>query len=210
MVPEPTARPKPSPLRALHPGLAFRRIEPNLNLPNAITLARLVSVPLAIWLVLGGHYGSAFWIFIAAGLSDAADGYIAKHFDRRTSLGAVLDPAADKALLTGLSITLFVTGHLPGWLVSLVVLRDVMIVLGYVALRASVGQQRLGPLFISKINTLIQITLVGFVLARLGIGAQPGLGETLLVAAAAVTTVLSGLSYLLRWGRISSGAEPKS
>src|SRR5690242_2958805 len=207
MVPEPTARPKPSPLRALHPRLAFRRVEPNLNLPNAITLARLASVPLAIWLVLGGWYAFAFWIFIAAGFSDAVDGYIAKHFDRRTPLGAVLDPAADKALLTGLSITLFATGHLPGWLVSLMVLRDALIVLGYVALRASVGPQRLGPLFVSKINTLIQIVLVGFVLARLGVGATPGWGEMLLVAAAAVTTVLSGLSYLLRWGRIMFGAE---
>jgi cardiolipin synthase len=207
MVPEPTARPKPSPLRALHPGTAFRRVEPNLNLPNAITLARLASVPLAIWLVLDGRYASAFWIFVAAGLSDAVDGYIAKNFNRRTPLGAALDPAADKALLTGLSVTLFVTGHLPGWLVSLVVLRDALIVLGYIALRASVGPQRLGPLFISKINTLIQIALVGFVLARLGVGATPGWGEMLLVAAAAVTTVLSGLSYLLRWGRIMFGAE---
>lgn len=207
MVPEPTAPPKSSPLRMLHLGLAFRRVEPNLNVPNAITLARLAAVPLAIWLVLGGCYAAAFWVFIAAGLSDAVDGYIAKHFDRRTSLGAVLDPAADKALLTGLSVTLFMTGHLPGWLVSLIVLRDALIVLGYVVLRASVGPQRLGPLFISKINTLIQIVLVGFVLARLGVGAQPGLGDTLLVAGAAVTTVLSGLSYLVRWGRIIFGAE---
>ena len=207
MVPEPTARPKPSPLRALHPGLAFRRVERNLNLPNAITLARLVSVPLAIWLVLGGRYAAAFWVFVAAGLSDAADGYIAKHFDRRTPLGAVLDPAADKALLTGLFITLFATGHLPFWLVSLVVLRDALIVLGYVILRTSVGPQHLGPLYISKINTLIQIALVGFVLARLGVGAQPGWGEALLIAAAAITTVLSGLSYLVRWGRLIFAAE---
>src|SRR3954447_18902967 len=208
MVPEPPARSKPSPLRALHPGSAFRRVEPNLNLPNAITLARLASVPLAVWLVLGGWYAASFWIFIAAGLSDAVDGYIAKHFNRRTPLGAVLDPAADKALLTGLYVTLFVTGNLPGWLVSLVVLRDASIVLGYVALRASVGPHRLGPLFISKINTLIQIALVGFVLARLGVGAQAGWAEALLIAAAAITTVLSGLSYLVRWGRIIFGSEP--
>jgi cardiolipin synthase len=207
MVPEPSARPKISPPRALHPGLALRRLELNLNLPNAITLARLASVPLAIWLVLGGRYAAAFWIFIAAGLSDAADGYIAKRFDRRTPLGAVLDPAADKALLTGLHVTLFMTGHLPGWLVALVVLRDILIVLGYVALRASVGPQHLGPLFISKINTLIQIALVGFVLARLGVGAQAGWGTSLLIVAASVTTVLSGLSYLLRWGRILFGPE---
>jgi cardiolipin synthase len=207
MVPEPTARPKSSLPRTSHSGQVLRWVEPNLNLPNAITLARLASVPLAIWLVLAGRYAAAFWVFVAAGLSDAVDGYIAKHFDRRTTLGAVLDPAADKALLTGLYVTLFLTGHLPGWLVSLVVLRDALIVLGYAALRASVGPQRLGPLFISKINTLVQIALVGFVLARLGAGAPAGWGEALLTAAAAATTVLSGFSYLARWGRIILGGE---
>ena len=207
MVPEPTARPKMPPPRTLHSGPALRLLELNLNLPNAITLARLVSVPLAIWLLLSGRYAAAFWVFIGAGLSDAVDGYIAKRFDRRTPLGAVLDPVADKALLTGLYVTLFVTGNLPGWLVSLVVLRDALIVIGYGALRASVGPHRLGPLFISKINTLIQIALVGFVLGRLGVGAQAGWAEALLIAAAAVTTVFSGFSYLVRWRRIILGSE---
>ena len=207
MVPEPTARPKlPSP-RTVYLGPVLRVIEPNLNLPNIITLARLAAVPLAIWLVLGNRYAAAFWVLIAAGLSDAVDGYIAKRFNRRTALGAVLDPVADKALLTGLYVTLFIAGHLPGWLVALVVLRDILIMLGYVALRASVGPHRLGPLFISKINTLIQIALVGFVLARLGVGAPAGWAEMLLIAATAITTVLSGLSYLMRWGRIILGPE---
>jgi cardiolipin synthase len=119
----------------------------------------------------------------------------------------VLDPAADKALLTGLFVTLFLAGHLPGWLVSLVVLRDALIVLGYLALRGSVRPHQLGPLYISKINTLVQIALVGFVLARQGLGADAGLETELLVAAAAITTVLSGLSYLLRWGRMHIGSE---
>jgi cardiolipin synthase len=207
MVPEPTARPKLPPLRMLHAGQALRLIELNLNLPNAITLARLAAVPLVIGLVLGGRYAAAFWVFIGAGLSDAVDGYIAKRFDRRTTLGAVLDPVADKALLTGLYVTLFLTGHLPGWLVSLVVLRDVFIVLGYVALRARIKRHRLGPLFISKINTLVQIALVGFVLARLGVGAQAGWAEALLIAATAITTVCSGFSYLVRWRRIILGSE---
>ncbi|MGE3782278.1 MAG: CDP-alcohol phosphatidyltransferase family protein [Alphaproteobacteria bacterium] len=207
-MPEPTARPKWPPSRAFHPGQALRLIELNLNLPNAITLARLASVPVVIGLVLGGRYAAAFWVFIGAGVSDAVDGYIAKRFDRRTPVGAVLDPVADKALLTGLYITLLLTGHLPGWLVSLVVLRDVLIVIGYVALRASDRTHRLGPLYVSKINTLVQIALVGFVLARLGIGAQAGWVEALLIAATGITTVFSGLCYLVRWRRIIFGSEP--
>ncbi|HEU0156882.1 MAG TPA: CDP-alcohol phosphatidyltransferase family protein, partial [Stellaceae bacterium] len=63
-----------------------------LNLPNLITLARLLLVPLAIWLILDARYGAAFWIFVAAGVSDGLDGFIAKRFDRRTRLGALLDP----------------------------------------------------------------------------------------------------------------------
>lgn len=72
-----------------------------LNLPNLITLARLMVVPLAVWLILAGRDGVAFWIFVAAGFSDALDGFIAKRFNRRTRLGALLDPIADKTLVPG-------------------------------------------------------------------------------------------------------------
>ena len=204
MVPEITPGPELPAARALGRRQAARRIE--LNLPNLITLARLLSVPLAIWLILEARYAAAFWVFVGAGLSDALDGYIAKRFDRRTRLGAVLDPAADKAMLVGVYVTLGLAGQLPGWLVSLVILRDFLIVLGFVLIRTTAAPQQLGPLFISKVNTLAQITLVGFVLAQgLGIEAEPV--KLLLIAAAAATTVLSGLSYLARWARLVRRSE---
>ena len=103
-----------------------------LNLPNLISLARLLMVPLTIWLIFEDRYTAAFWVFIGAGLSDALDGYIAKRFDRRTRLGALLDPAADKTLLAGMYVTLGLAGQLPGWLVVLVILRDFLIILGFV------------------------------------------------------------------------------
>src|ERR1700758_664917 len=83
-----------------------------LNLPNLISLARLLLVPLEIWLILVGRYGLAFWILVAAGISDALDGFIAKRFDRRTRLGALLDPVADKAMLVSVYITLGVAHQL--------------------------------------------------------------------------------------------------
>lgn len=208
MVPEITPGPEAPARRALAPQPAISGAE--LNLPNLITLARLLSVPLAIWLILGQRYGVAFWVFAGAGISDALDGYIAKRWNRRTRLGAILDPAADKALLTGVYLTLAVVGQLPAWLVFLVILRDVLIVLGYVVLRSSASRTRLDPLYISKINTLVQIALVGFVLARLGLGIEAGLETALLIAAAAVTTVWSGLSYLARCARLLSGSEQAS
>ncbi|HVB16629.1 MAG TPA: CDP-alcohol phosphatidyltransferase family protein [Stellaceae bacterium] len=179
-----------------------------INLPNLLTLARLFSVPVAVWLILDESYGAAFWLFVAAGLTDALDGYIAKRFDRRTRLGALLDPAADKTLLAGVYLTLGFAGQLPAWLVALVVTRDLLIVLGFALIRTTSATRQFDPLYISKVNTLMQIALVGFVLARLGLGIDEGSATWLLIVTAAATTVLSGLSYLMRWARLVSGSEP--
>jgi cardiolipin synthase len=204
MVPEITPSPKMPGPHAIGRQPALPRLE--FNLPNLITLARLLSVPLAIWLIFDERYGAAFWVFIGAGLSDALDGYIAKRFDRRTRLGAVLDPTADKTLLVGVYLSLWLTGQLPGWLVGLVVLRDFLIVVGFVLIHITAAPKQLGPLFISKVNTLVQVALIGFVLAQ-GLGIEAEAVKFLLIAAAAVTTVLSGLSYLARWARILAGSE---
>ena len=182
----------------------------SLNLPNLITLARLLSVPLTIWLIFDGRYGAAFWVFAGAGLSDALDGYIAKRFDRRTWIGALLDPAADKAMLAGVYVSLGLVGQLPVWLVGLVVSRDLLIVLGFFLIHAAAVPKQFDPLYISKVNTLVQIALVGFVLGQLGLDIETGAATWLLIAAAVVTTILSGLSYLVRWARILTGSAQAS
>ena len=177
------------------------------NLPNLISLARLLLVPVEIWLILVGRYGLAFWILVAAGISDALDGFIAKRFDRRTRLGALLDPVADKAMLIGVYITLGVAHQLWTSLVVLVVFRDVMIVCGFVLIQVFAVPKRYDPLYISKLNTGVQIILVGFVLARLGLGAPAGWPDFVLSLVVAVTTVVSGFSYLVRWVRILARRE---
>jgi cardiolipin synthase (CMP-forming) len=184
----------------------------SLNLPNLITLTRLLSVPLMIWLILSDRFGTAFWVFVGAGVSDALDGYIAKRFDCRTWLGALLDPVADKALLSSVYVALGSGGILPDWLVILVVFRDVMIVGGFVLMQTIAAPSRFEPLYISKVNTLMQIALVAYVLAGLGLGFADGSGNLTeaLVMVTALTTVLSGLSYLVRWARILAGAEQPS
>jgi cardiolipin synthase (CMP-forming) len=205
MVPEITPGSDMPGARAL--GRQSALLRPELNLPNLITLGRLLCVPFAIWLIADEQYGAAFWVFVGAGVSDALDGYIAKHFDRRTRLGALLDPVADKALLTGVYLSLGIVGVLPVWLVVLVVLRDGLIVAGFLSIQTTVVPQQVEPLFLSKINTGVQIALVGFVLARLGLGADAAVVTTVLVLVAAVTTVWSGLWYLVRWARIFLGLE---
>jgi cardiolipin synthase len=178
-----------------------------LNLPNLISLGRLLLVPPAIWLILGGRYAAAFWVFVAAGVSDALDGFIAKRFDRRTRLGALLDPVADKALLVSVYVTLGLAHQLWTSLVILVVFRDVMIVGGFLLIQAIAVPKHYDPLYISKINTGLQIALVAFVLARLGLDADAGTPGVVLSVAVMATTVLSGLSYLVRWARILARSE---
>jgi cardiolipin synthase (CMP-forming) len=205
MVPEITPGSEVRGARALGPRSGMLR--PELNLPNLITLARLFCVPFAIWLIAEERYGAAFWVFVGAGISDALDGYIAKNFDRRTRLGALLDPVADKALLTGVYLSLGLAGILPLWLVVLVLLRDALIVGGFLAVHRTATPDQVEPLFVSKINTGVQIALVGFVLAREGLGIGAGPVTAVLIAGAAVTTVWSGMSYLARLARLLFGAE---
>jgi cardiolipin synthase len=179
-----------------------------LNLPNLITLGRLLVVPLAIWLILKARDGAAFWVFVGAGVSDGFDGFIAKHFNRRTRLGALLDPVADKALLVSVYVALGWVGALASWIVILVVFRDVMIVGGFLLIQTTAAPKHFDPLYVSKLNTLAQIGLVGVVLAQRGVGVGGTRLDFYLTLAVAATTVLSGFSYLVRWARILSRTEP--
>ena len=172
-----------------------------MSVANLITLSRLFSVPLAIWLVLSGHLTAAFWLFVAAGLSDAVDGFIAKRFDQRSPLGALLDPLADKTLLVSMCVTLGIAGWLPNWLVILVVFRDLFIIGGYLLAMAVSQPIRARPLAISKLNTALLIALVAVVLGRLGLGLDDYHLSQVLIYAVGLTTVLSGLGYVVRWWR---------
>jgi cardiolipin synthase len=188
--------------------LGARRPRIVRNLPNAITLARLLAAPVALWLILQHRYGIAFWVFVAAGFSDALDGWIAKRWNCRSPLGALLDPAADKALIVVVYLSLWHGGHLPGLLVFLVLLRDFLIVLGYLVIQTKGAEDGVGPIYISKVNTLVQLALITFVLARLGLDVEARGLTALLIGAAGLTTVLSGAAYLARWARVLVGWGP--
>ena len=178
-----------------------------MSLPNLITLARLLTVPLIVWLISEGRHPEAFWVLVAAGVSDAIDGFIAKRFNRRTELGALLDPIADKTLLVSVYVTLGIAGHLPGWLVILVVFRDLLIVGGFLLVHAMSHAIRSEPLIVSKLNTACQIALAAITLAKLGIGLQADMIVRGLIYAVAGTTLVSGAGYLVRWARVLAGLE---
>ena len=169
-------------------------------LPNLITLARLLAVPVTVYLILQGHHAAAFWIFIAAGVSDAVDGVLAKRLNAVSEIGAYLDPLADKALLVGVYIALDRVDHIPTWLVFLVVFRDVLIIGGAILFQTITHSLKMDPLYISKINTVAQITLAGLVLAELGTEVPKTIASDILVYVVALTTFTSGAAYVYKWG----------
>src|SRR5687768_2828247 len=124
-----------------------------VNVPNLITLVRLALVPVIAYLLWQGAYGIALIVFLGAAVSDFLDGVIARTFDQRSALGAALDPVADKLAMFVATVVLALQGLLPLWLAVAIVVRDIVIVAGVIAYRATVGPVEFAPTMLSKVNT---------------------------------------------------------
>lgn len=178
-----------------------------MSIPNFITLGRIILVPVVFWLLVSGRKEAAFFLFMAAGISDAIDGFLAKRFNWSTELGAYLDPLADKLLIVSVFVALGVLGDLPSWLVIAVVSRDILIVAA-VLLSWLIGHPvQIAPFKVSKANTACQIALAAVVMADLAFE----LGWSMLILAmvwtTALLTVASLAAYLQAWIRHMSGYE---
>lgn len=172
-----------------------------ITLPNAVTFARLCAVPATVWLVLRSDLTAAFWLFALASASDAVDGLFARRLGP-SAVGAVLDPIADKALLISMYVALAGVRALPNWISILVVFRDLLIIGGVLVL-AVLGQAvAIRPLAVSRLNTVLQICLVGAVLLRAGYGLGPKWILTPLIWLVAASTAASGAAYV---GRVARG-----
>ncbi len=167
-----------------------------LTLPNVITFGRLCAVPLAVWLVLEEQFAQAFFLFVAAGLSDAVDGWLARRNGGGNSVGALLDPVADKALLVTMYVTLAAVRVLPDWLAILVVFRDTVIVGGIAVLTLTGQTVMIRPLYVSKVNTALQIVLVAVALLSSGFHLSLPMAMDALVWLVAATTLASGAAYV--------------
>ncbi len=182
----------------------------NINIPNFITLGRVISVPIVFWLLLTGQNKAAFIVFVCAGISDAVDGYIAKRFNSKTELGAYLDPAADKLLIVSIYIALGAKEILPLWLVIIVVSRDILIVLAIMLSWLMNHPVHIRPIAISKMNTASQLILASLVLADEGFSlGWLGL-RAVLVWITGILTVLSLAAYLKAWLMHMTGYEDHS
>jgi cardiolipin synthase len=178
-----------------------------INIPNFITLARVLSVPVIFWLLVSGNSRVAFFVFLLAGISDAVDGYLAKRFNWTTDLGAYLDPLADKLLIVSIYIALAVSHAIPLWLVIAVVSRDILILLAVLISWLMDHPVRIKPLIVSKVNTAAQLVLAATVLADGAFDFGLETTRLALVWITAVSTILSLIAYLKAWLLHMAGYE---
>lgn len=173
--------------------------ETSVTIPNFITIFRFLLVPAVVWALLSDNVGWALVAFVVAGVSDGIDGFIARHFDQHSELGAYLDPMADKLLLVSVFVVLGFMGELPLWLVVAAVSRDALIVAA-VLLSTIMGRPvPMKPLMVSKANTAMQILLAIVVLTELALESMFGPLRLVLVIASAALTAASAAAYLVQW-----------
>jgi cardiolipin synthase len=204
-----TNRGGPQPRRAAERDVDLVLARSAVNLANLVTAGRLLMVLPLVWLIASNRLEAAFWLFVAAGVSDVVDGFIAKRFNARTELGAVLDPLADKALLDGIYLALAIAGWLPLWLTLMVLGRDLLIVAGVILIRRRYPVFRAMPLLVGKINTFAQILLAACTIADAGGWIDLHAQVAALIVLVASTTVLSGAGYAVQAVR-ATGPEPAS
>jgi len=180
-----------------------------LNLPNLITIARILLVPVIVWAIGSGEMLFAFILFLVAGISDAVDGFLAKRFGMASEFGSYLDPLADKALIVSIYVTLGIVEALPRWLVILVVSRDIMILAAVILSWLVDRPVAVKPLAVSKANTAAQIILATLVLASLGLNLDLGWLIVAFIAAVAVLTLASVGAYVREWVRHMGSTEAR-
>lgn len=171
------------------------------DLPNIISLMRLLAVMPVLYLLLEREFGWALFLFAAAGFSDGLDGFLAKHYGWQSRLGGILDPLADKVLLVASFLVLGALMLIPVWLVSAVVFRDLLIVGGAVLYNYRVEEVEAAPTLMSKLNTALQILLIVLVIMDSGPMPLPGWVIRTLIWICLATVIVSGSQYVWIWSR---------
>jgi len=172
------------------------------NLANQLTLFRLLGIPLFLISLVYGRHGWALALFVAAAITDAIDGLVARRLNQRTTLGAYLDPIADKLLLSSSFFTLSLVGSVPWWVTILVLSRDAIIISTTLVVALATSIRDFSPSVLGKLNTGAQVGAVFAVVLRNFWGHRATVGlATALVWLAAAFTVLSGVHYAVMTSR---------
>ena len=181
-----------------------------MNIPNLLTLLRILLVPVIVILLIQGSFSKALAVFIVAGLTDILDGFLARVLKQQTVLGAYLDPIADKALLASSFVTLSILHVIPGWLAVIVISRDFIILLGISILSILSISVEIRPAFVSKITTALQlITVLASLAGKALPGALDGMWIPALYWATALFTIISGLNYMARGVKLINSVTKK-
>jgi len=176
-------------------------------IPNALCVLRMLLVVPVGWLLLNGEFQQTMWLFAFAAATDGFDGFLAKRCGWTSELGKILDPLADKILLVGTYVTLAFIGLVPLWLAAAVVGRDVVITAGAIAYKLIYGDPGGRPTAISKLNTLCQIMFALLIVGSHAAGQTPQWAITILGALAFVTTIVSGLDYVVTYAQKARAAH---
>ena len=176
------------------------------QVPNLVTILRIALVAPAAWFLWHDQVGYALGLIAVAGVSDAVDGELARRFNWRTRFGAIADPTADKLLVVVVFAVLAIQGHLPLWLLAVVVLRDVVIVSGALTYRRLFGHLDIEPTLLSKVNTGSQVVmLILLLMARTGVEPLATVCAFIVAPTGFVLvgafSVISGTQYVVVWSR---------
>ena len=171
------------------------------HIPNILTAIRILLVPVFLYFILTGEYTTAAAIFIAAGITDGIDGFIARRYNVRTELGALLDPAADKFLLVSAYIALAAKGFFPLWLMVPVIIKDAVLFAGVAFLRGAGREIKIRPSIFGKTTTVLQIATVAYAML---IDSSGTLFFALAMLTAAIT-IYTGIDYVRKEYRIQTG-----
>lgn len=167
-----------------------------MNLPNLITISRLLLTPYIVWLLLIESYFLGFIFFLLSGISDALDGFIAKRFNQKTLLGSYLDPIADKFLIVSAIVLLGYNGYVSIWLIIIIVSRDIAIFGAVIISWMLSTNLRIEPLIISKINTFLQLF---YIVMTFAVILNNEFLTELILSIHDVTTYLIAVSTILSW-----------
>jgi cardiolipin synthase len=168
-----------------------------LNIPNTLTIARILIIPVFVTSILYDRYRYALCLFVVAGLTDALDGLFARLANQKTPLGTFLDPLADKFLLVSSFVLFAVYGWIPKWLTITVISRDLIVVTGWLLLYMITHSAKVEPVLLGKAAIASQLLALTYVLLHINFAAVPPLPFSFSLLIAAVTA-LSGLQYVYR------------
>jgi len=180
-----------------------------LNAPNILTIARIIMTPVIVYMILSEQAWLALGLMVLAGITDMLDGAIARYFNQRTTVGAYLDPMADKIMLISLFVTLFMVEQVPLFVFLAVIFRDVIIVLGAITYEIVTHRLTMQPSRISKTTTFMQIVYVGLLLLNMAM-VIPSIALQIAMWLTFILTCTSGLHYLISWTGKAAKQENKA